>query len=139
MPAGRPRKEFNKKLFIDLIGLGCSEEEICWVFRDDDGVPVDVNTLSRWCKRTFGMNFSEYSKQNRYLALKTQLRKNQFELSKRSASMAIFLGKNYLGQVDSQRIETRSDGALADLIEGLKESEIDTSILESGTESEGKE
>ena len=34
------------------------------------------------------------------MALKIQLRRNQFELSKHSVPMAIFLGKNWLGQTD---------------------------------------
>lgn len=32
---GRPRKEFDKKAFEDLCSLGCSQEEICWFFRDE--------------------------------------------------------------------------------------------------------
>ena len=43
----------------------------------------------------------EYSQQNGGIALKIKLRKNQIELSKKSAAMAIFLGKNYLGQKDN--------------------------------------
>ena len=105
MPGGRPKKEFDKKQFGDLVGLGCTQEEICWFFRGSDGKPVDVNTLSNWCKREFGQNFSEYAKQNRAQVLKIQLRRNQLELSKRSAAMAIFLGKQYLGQRDQQDIE----------------------------------
>lgn len=99
MPGGRPRAEFDKRLFADLVGLGCSQEEICWVFRDrNTGKPANVDTLSRWCKREYGQNFQDYKKQNELMALKTQLRKNQLELSKKSAAMAIFLGKQYLGQ-----------------------------------------
>lgn len=102
MPGGRPEIEFDKRLFSDLIGLGCSQEEVCWVFRDrDTGIPANPDTLSRWCKRTYGMNYQEYSKKNKLMALKTQLRKNQLDLSKKSAAMAIFLGKQYLGQKDT--------------------------------------
>ena len=57
--------------------------------------------MTRWCKREFGMTFQEYSQQNGGVALKIKLRKNQIELSKKSAAMAIFLGKNYLGQKDT--------------------------------------
>ena len=98
--AGRPQKEFDKKTFIDLVGLGCSQEEICWFFRDDEGKLANVDTLSRWCKRTFGVNFQEYFKQNGGMALKIKLRRNQLKLSEKSAAMAIFLGKNLLGQKD---------------------------------------
>lgn len=99
--AGRPKAEFNKKQFADLVSLGCDQEEICWFFRNEDGKPANRDTLSRWCERTYGMNFQEYSKKNKLMRFKIELRRNQLELSKKSAAMAIFLGKNYLGQRDS--------------------------------------
>lgn len=97
---GRPKKEFNRKLFIDLIGLGCGADEICWMFRDEDGKPANIDTVSRWVKREFGCTFQEYRRQNGAISLKVALRKNQLDLSKKSAAMAIFLGKQYLGQSD---------------------------------------
>lgn len=100
MPAGRPKKEFDKKLFIDLVGIGAEQDEICWIFRDDSGKPANRDTLSRWCKNEFGLNFQEYSKQNKAMALKIKLRRNQLKLSEKSAAMAIWLGKQYLGQHD---------------------------------------
>ena len=100
MRTGRPKKEFDKKVFSDLVGLGCNQEEICWFFRDETGKPANIDTLTRWCKREFDMTFQEYFRQNGCMALKIQLRKNQMNLSKTSAAMAIFLGKNMLGQTD---------------------------------------
>lgn len=97
---GRPPINFDKKQFIDLVALGCNQEEICWFFRDETGKVANIDTLSRWCKREFGVTFQEYSKQNSLMMLKIQLRRNQFELSKHSVPMAIFLGKNWLGQSD---------------------------------------
>ena len=97
---GRPPINFDRKQFIDLVALGCNQEEICWFFRDETGKVANIDTLSRWCKREFGVTFQEYSKQNKLMALKIQLRRNQFELSKHSVPMAIFLGKNWLGQSD---------------------------------------
>lgn len=101
MPAGRPKKEFDAKLFADLISIGCEEDEICWIFRDSKGKPANRDTLSRWCKREYGLNFQDYKKQNGLMRLKIELRRNQLELSKTNAAMAIFLGKNYLGQRDN--------------------------------------
>lgn len=101
---GRPTIDFNKKQFIDLVALGCNQEEICWFFRDETGKVANIDTLSRWCKREFGVTFQEYSKQNRLMALKIQLRRNQFELSKHSVPMAIWLGKQYLGQTEKQEV-----------------------------------
>ena len=99
--AGRPTKEYDAKTFVDLIGLGCSADEICWFFRDECGKPANIDTLSRWCVRTFGMNFQEFRLKNGAMHLKLKLRQNQMKLSEKSAAMAIFLGKNYLNQKDN--------------------------------------
>lgn len=95
---GRPLAEYDEKQFVDLVGLGCDAEEICWWFRDDTGKPANIDTLSRWCKRTFGLNFQDYRKKNGSVALKIKVRRNQLKLSEKSAAMAIWLGKQYLGQ-----------------------------------------
>lgn len=107
---GRPRAEFDKKAFSDLVGLGCTQEEICWYFRDESGKPANVDTLSRWCVRNFGVNFQEYSRQNSLMAAKIRLRRIQFKLAENSTPMAIFLGKQYLGQKD--KIEYEDNAAL---------------------------
>ena len=104
MARGRPRKEFDKKTFEDLCSLGCSQEEICWFFRDEKGKPANIDTLSRWCVRTYKMTFQEYFKKTGLMGLKIKLRRNQFKLSEKSAAMAIFLGKQYLGQKDTPDI-----------------------------------
>ena len=121
MGAGRPHKEFEKKEFMNLVGMGCTQEEICWWFRDDTGKPANVDTLSRWCKRTFGENYQDYYKKNGGMALKISLRKSQLKLAEKSAAMAIFLGKNYLNQTDKfeQGIEFVED--LTPLAELLNE------------------
>lgn len=63
------------------------------------------------------MNFAEvYQKEN--AKGKMSLRRNQFKLSEKSAAMAIFLGKNYLGQRDS--IEQTNSEALEKLDAILK-------------------
>lgn len=123
--AGRPVKEFDKKEFVNLVGMGCTQEEICWWFRDDTGKKANIDTLSRWCKRTFGLNFQDYYKKNGGMAMKISLRKNQLKLSEKSAAMAIFLGKNYLGQTDKyeQGVEIIED--LTPLAELLNEPDED--------------
>ena len=123
--AGRPHKEFDKKEFMNLVGMGCTQEEICWWFRDDTGKPANVDTLSRWCKRTFGENYQDYYKKNGGMALKISLRKSQLKLAEKSAAMAIFLGKNYLNQTDKfeQGIEFVED--LTPLAELLNEPDTD--------------
>lgn len=115
---GRPKAEYDIKAFQDLVGLGCTQEEICWYFRDDKGKPANIDTLTRWCKRTFDMTFQEYFKQNGFMALKIKLRRNQFKLSEKSAAMAIFLGKNYLGQRDDF-VESEED--TEKMLKGVRE------------------
>lgn len=103
--AGRPAKNFDAKTFVDLVGLGCDQQEICWFFRDENGKPANVDTLSRWCKRTFKMNFQEYSAQNKGLALKIKLRKAGWKLAETNPSVHIFYCKNFLGMTDKQEIQ----------------------------------
>lgn len=122
---GRPRIEYDKKAFEDLVGLGCTQEEILWWFRDERGKAAALSTLSRWCKRTYGMTFEQFREKNGGMAFRIKLRRNQIKLSEKSAAMAIFLGKNYLRQSDTVKVESRADGLLADLIDGLKEPEDD--------------
>lgn len=114
---GRPRKEYDKKTFADLIGIGCCAEEICWFFRDDSGKPTNIDTLSRWCVREFGMTFQEYRRQNGAMALKIRLRNAQIKLAEHSAAMAIFLGKNYLGQTDEPTVAQSNNELLESLLD----------------------
>lgn len=89
----RPRKEIDKAAFEKLCGLQCTKDEFCGFF------DVTDKTLESWCRRTYKAGFSEVFREKRG-AGKISLRRNQFELSKKSAAMAIWLGKQYLGQRD---------------------------------------
>ena len=90
---GRPRKEIGKEQFEKLCGMMCTENEICGFF----GVSQD--TINRWCKATYGETFADtyktYSQDGRI-----SLRRMQWKIAERNAAMAIFLGKQYLGQRD---------------------------------------
>lgn len=95
----RPRKEIDKKYFEKLCMLQCTEKEICSFFE------VCEDTLNSWCKRNYkdehgkSMNFSDIFEQKRANG-KISLRRNQVQLSAKSATMAIWLGKQWLGQTD---------------------------------------
>ena len=110
----RPRKEIERSEFEKLCGMQCTKEEICGWF------DVTDKTLETWCRREYKQGFSEVFTQKRGLG-KISLRRAQFQLAQKSAAMAIFLGKNYLGQTDRQEIVHGNAGQLADLIDGLKE------------------
>lgn len=110
----RPRKEVDRGEFEKLCGLQCTKQEICSWFDITD------KTLETWCKREYKAGFSEVFSQKRGIG-KISLRRAQFQLAQKSAAMAIFLGKNYLGQTDRQEIVAGNTGQLASLIDGLKE------------------
>lgn len=112
---GRPKKEIDKIEFEKLCGLQCTKEEMCGWFEVTD------KTLESWCKRTYKKGFSEIFSEKRGKG-KISLRRTQFKLAEKSPAMAIFLGKNYLGQSDKIQYENTdtANGQLADLINGLK-------------------
>lgn len=95
---GRPQKEINKDQFESLCRLQCTRLEICEV------TGVSEDTIERWCKRTYGETFAVVFSQKRTGGF-VSLRRTQFKLADKSAAMAIFLGKNYLGQADKQEME----------------------------------
>ena len=55
------------------------------------------------------------------MSLKIQLRKNQLELSKRSAAMAIWLGRQYLGQKEEADVDVTVSAAEDELSKSLRE------------------
>ena len=111
---GRPRKEIDKDMFEKFCGIFCTEEEIAGFFK------CSTDTLERWCKRTYSKSFADVYKIFTANG-KMSLRRMQFKLAEKSPAMAIFLGKNMLGQSDNVRMEAQVEGKLADLIDGLKE------------------
>lgn len=110
----RPRKEIDQKNFESLCGLQCTLEEICGFF------DVTDKTLDGWCKRTYGTSFSGVFKQKRGTG-KISLRRAQFRLAEKNANMAIWLGKQYLGQRDDVNlsIEKREPDELSKSLEEL--------------------
>ena len=112
---GRPRKEIDQKQFENLCGLQCTLEEICGWFGVTD------KTLNSWCKRTYSESFSEVFRQKRSTG-KISLRRSQWRLAEKNASMAIWLGKQYLGQKDIVEVGVEKDNVQDDaLSESLRE------------------
>lgn len=109
----RPRKEIDQKYFENLCALQCTENEICAFFEITD------KTLTSWCKRTYGVGFSDVYKEKREKG-KISLRRAQMELAKKNAAMAIWLGKNYLGQKDTVDVNvTAQEGIALDELEKM--------------------
>ena len=97
---GRPKKEISKTLFEKLCSIMCTEEEIAGMLE------CSVDTIERWCKDEYKTTFAEIYKIKSAHG-KTSLRRTQFKLAEHNAGMAIFLGKQYLGQKDTVEYEDK--------------------------------
>ena len=108
----------NQKQFESLCGMQCTEEEIMAFFS------VSKDTLIRWCKNTYGVDFATIYKEKRQIGF-TSLRRSQFELAKTNASMSIWLGKQYLGQRDNVdiKLSEEDDDAITKAIKGTLKNE----------------
>lgn len=95
---GRPKTNIDKSNFEKLCQMQCTLEEIAGFFDCCD------DTINNWCKEVYDDNFSGVYKK-KSMAGKISLRRNQFKIAENNASMAIFLGKQYLGQRDNIEVE----------------------------------
>lgn len=120
MPGGRPKKNIDKDEFEKLCALQCTQEEIA------DFFDCCADTVEAWCKRTYTdedgnpQGFSEVFAIKRGLG-KISLRRSQFRLAEKNAAMAIFLGKQYLGQSDNPVQEGRTGEILESLQKLLRD------------------
>lgn len=99
---GRPTIKIDKDNFEKLCGLQCTLVEIAGFFNCSE------DTIQRWCRRTYKMTFAETYKTHSQQG-KIALRRYQMKLAERSAAMAIFLGKQLLGQRDYSEVEVKTD------------------------------
>lgn len=93
-PNGRGLKEINWELFEQLCEIQCTQSEIASVLK------VHVDTLrdrakAHYQEEEFSTIYKKYTENG-----KSSLRRHQFLLSKKNAAMAIWLGKQWLGQKD---------------------------------------
>ena len=100
--AGRPRIQIDQAQFENLCKMQCTETEICAWFNCCD------ETLNTWCKKTYKKTFEQCFAIFREGG-KISLRRSQWKLAETNPSMAIFLGKNYLGQSDDPRKYERDE------------------------------
>lgn len=121
---GRPTVEIDKKQFENLCAMQCTEEDIAGFF------DCNPNTINNWCKRNYtsedgkAMTFLEVFAQKR-AAGKISLRRNQWNLSKTNATMAIFLGKQYLDQRDQldltvSKTQEEAEAEMKEMVEHAK-------------------
>ena len=111
---GRPSIQIDKAQFEKLCGIHCTQEEIAGWFN------CSVDTIERWCKNTYSVGFAETYK--KYVGMgNISLRRMQFKQAERSASMAIFLGKQWLGQTDKIEQTVHEVEDLSPLAEMLRD------------------
>lgn len=106
----RPRIEIDKEQFEKLCALQCTRIEIAGFFNCSE------DTIERWCERTYHDNFAVIFAQKRQVG-KISLRRNQWKMSEHNVSMAIWLGKQYLGQKEQHevKIEGNLDEAVREM------------------------
>lgn len=107
----------SQKQFESLCAIQCTQEEICSV------LDICFDTLDKWCQETYGKHFSKVFKEKREYG-KSSLRRRQWLLAEKNASMSIWLGKQYLGQKEpeaKQEVTFNNMETLADLLRIDKE------------------
>ena len=97
-PNGRPLTQVNIDEFEACCRILCTKDEICDIFG------INEKTLTAWCERTYGVGFYDIYKKLS-AGGKKSLRRYQFEMAEHNASMAIWLGKQWLGQKDEAVID----------------------------------
>ena len=119
---GRPKTNIDKSNFEKLCQMQCTLEEIAGFFDCCD------DTINNWCKEVYDDNFSGVYKK-KSMAGKISLRRNQFKIAKNNASMAIFLGKQYLGQRDNIEVEHKDLSKVEELLSKIdKEANLEIKI-----------
>lgn len=107
---GRPQIEIDKQSFESLCAIQCTLAEIASFFKCSE------DTIERWCRRTYKdendspMTFAEVYK-TFSVGGKISLRRFQFKLAEHNTSMAIWLGKQWLGQRDNMDMSVESHGS----------------------------
>ena len=106
--AGRPKKEIDYELAEKLAGIMCTQEEIASFLN------LSVRTLQR------DEEFCRIYKKGQDNG-KISLRRMQFKLAEKNAAVAIFLGKQYLGQKDNIEVESSQLVKVQELLGKIEE------------------
>ena len=116
---GRPKKKIDEQQFEAMCSIQCTKDEICNILNCNE------QTLTRWCKDTYNLAFCDIYKRFADTG-KRSIRRYQFELAKKNTAMAIWLGKQYLGQRDSLDLSSND----ANEMHEVKITIVDNSDLE---------
>lgn len=121
-PPVKADKMIDAYTFEQLCSIQCTLQEIAAFFL------VSPAAVENWCirryKKPFAECFAQFSAKG-----KISLRRNQFRMSENNPTMAIWLGKQYLGQTDKNEMalqaEIPSDGLFKALQNGLVDKKDD--------------
>lgn len=108
------QSNIDKKQFEQLCQMQCTETEIMAWFS------VSKDTLIRWCKSQYGVDFAtiyEEKKQGGRIAL----RRYQLQQAEKNPTMAIWLGKQYLKQRDNIEVESKQLIKVEELLNKIEE------------------
>ena len=108
---GRPRKVIDYTLLDNLCQIQCTGEEIASI------LDITYDHINETIMIDKGIGFVDYLKQKSDHG-KASLRRRQWKLSETNPAMAIFLGKNLLGQADVTKIDNTTR-----IIVGIEEEE----------------
>ena len=109
---GRKLREFDQTIFEGLCHIQCTVNEIESVFHTDQRI------LDKWCVRTYEQTFKEVYETYRQNG-RASLRRHQYNLSKTNPAMAIWLGKQWLGQKDAPQEIEQFNGKLSLLLDAI--------------------
>lgn len=98
---GRPRKEINWEIFEAACKLMATKKDIVEL------TGLSEKSIDRRVYEKYGCNFDVILKKLSF-GTKLSLRRFQFQQAEKNPAMAIWLGKQYLGQRDKQ-IEEEQD------------------------------
>ena len=96
---GRPRKEIDFAQFEAMCHIQCTEVEIASI------LGISVDTLERRCEEHYGSTFAEVYEEKRSHGKESLRRKQWHAAENGNITMMIWLGKQWLGQTDTQKIE----------------------------------
>jgi hypothetical protein len=114
---GRPPKKINPKTFESLCAIQCTEKEIAAVLN------CSVDSVERWCQKYYGCTFADIYAEKSQVG-KASVRRYQFQQAEKNPTMAIWLGKQWLGQTDKNEavvavISDETRMAVDELIKGI--------------------
>lgn len=132
---GRPKINIDFNEFEKLCGLQCTLVEIADWFKTTEDT-IEARVKEHYGGKTFSEIYKKHSSKG-----KMSLRRNQFKLSQKNAAMAIWLGKQYLGQKDKieQVIEHEFLKPIIKFGDEPEINDIDEINLEDEDENQGSE